>query len=356
MNTPAPQWVILGGTGFVGSSVMAELRARSLPAFSLQAPRLTTAAQTANAIAAIAVGAADATGAIAVGAKVADAADAGAVAGANAAADVIAAFVQLKDAFAGAAVVVNAAGLATPGERASGAMMGANALLPGLAALAARAAGVPVFIHLSSASVQGHRPIIDETADRAPFSAYSRSKAIGEEVLETVRAQNPSPAGDAGRITTVRATSVQGPSRPTTQQLVRIARSRISSVAAPGTAPTPVSSINALSWFVTEVALYEGPIPAIVLQPWEGLGVAQVLTAAGGRSPLQLPAWLAHTVLACGYAVSKVAREKLHGPLRRVELMWFGQSQRPGWAQEAGVLPHSAVREVLQAAQSVSGS
>ena len=87
---------------------------------------------------------------------------------------------DLAAAFAGVQVVVNAAGLATPGGTDSPALRGANALLPLVVADAADAAGVQRFVHLSSAAVQGHRPFLDESSHVQPFSAYSRSKALGE--------------------------------------------------------------------------------------------------------------------------------------------------------------------------------
>ena len=37
--------------------------------------------------------------------------------------------------------------------------------------------------------------------------------------------------------------------------------------------------------------------------------------------------------------------------VRRVELMWFGQSQRPGWAQRQELLPQPSARQVLEQAR-----
>ncbi len=330
MRTP-PRWLVLGASGFVGSAVVAELRSRGAGAgievTELAAPRLESTAALAQDSAARAVAAE---------------------------AEASPARAELAAAFAGIDVVVNAAGLATPGDGGSPELTGANALLPAVAALAARDAGVARFVHLSSASVQGHRPVIDESSDRAPFSAYSRSKALGEEVLELLELQvrngASSTAGNSG-VVTVRATSVQGVHRPTTASFVKVAGSPLASVASPGTAPTPVSSINALAWFVAETGSFDGPVPALVLQPWEGLSVSDVLALAGGRAPITLPRWLCNTVLKCGYFVSGLLGERLHGPIRRVELMWFGQVQAPGWAEAAGLTPEPAVKAVLAAAR-----
>lgn len=316
--------MVVGASGFVGSALMAELQGRGLPVTAVSAPRLRCEASTAQEIAAEVV--------------------------AVASTPQEPSFAALRRVFDGVDVVINAAGLATPGDGESPELTGANALLPAMVVLAARAAGVRRVVHLSSASVQGHTAIIDESATRAPFSAYSRSKARGEEVLEILARDA---AGDAaeGAVVTVRATSVQGPTRPTTRSLVRIAASPLASVASPGTAQTPVSSINALAWFVVETGLHGTAVPALVLQPWEGLNVAEVLSAAGGRNPLRLPAWLCRSILAAGYGTSKLAGERLHGPLRRVELMWFGQAQSPGWAERAGLVPEPALRDVLRQAR-----
>ncbi|WP_269937057.1 NAD-dependent epimerase/dehydratase family protein [Arthrobacter sp. HY1533] len=320
-ETPGLRWAVVGASGFVGSAVVAELRGRGLDVLEVTAPRLESSATAAADVVAEAAGA-----------------NAGAAAAAAA----------LLETFRGVDVVVNAAGLATPGGGESPGQTGANALLPAVIATAARDAGARRLVHLSSASVQGQLRTIDASSRREPFSAYSRSKALGEEALELLA------AGPLG-ITTIRATSVQGPSRPTTLSLAKIARSPLASVAAPGTAPTPVSSIDALAWFVAEVGRHPGGVPAVVLQPWEGLSVREVLAAAGGRSPITLPAWLCRAVLAAGYAVSgALLGERLHGPLRRVELMWFGQEQVPGWAEAEGLVPVPAVARVLEQARTAA--
>lgn len=318
---PQP-WLVLGASGFVGSAVVAELLARGIRATPLAAPRLHSHASTATEL-------------------LAEARSGSAAGALNA----------LTEAFTGVDVVVNAAGLATPGCGESAELTGANALLPAVVALAAHTAGVRRVVHLSSASVQGHRRVIDESNDRAPFSAYSRAKALGEEVIEQLTGDALWRTSASPSLVTVRATSVQGTSRPTTVSLVRIASSPLASVAAPGTAATPVSSIHGLAWFTAEVGQHAADVPSRVLQPWEGLSVTEVLAAAGGRTPHKLPAWLCRAVLNGGYLVSRLAGERLHGPFRRVELMWFGQAQTPGWAESEGLLPATAVRTVLEQAR-----
>lgn len=308
-----PLWVVLGSTGFIGSAVCAGLREAGIEVRTVSAPRLESAADDAAGVLAEAAGLAQVRA-------------------------------ELTAALAGAEVVVNAAGLATPGDADSPSLRGANALLPVVIADAADAAGIRRFIHLSSAAVQGHRPFLDETSFVQPFSAYSRSKAMGERALED-RVSGPCST------ITIRATSVQGPQRPTTAKLVRLASSPLSTVAGTGTAPSPVSSVDSLVQFIATVGRHPGDVPAVVLQPWEQATVAAVLEAAGGRKPRRLPAWLCRSALWGGYRLSSLAGERLHGPLRRLEMMWFGQRQVPGWAEATGNVPEPRVQDVLRAVQ-----
>lgn len=311
-------WVVLGASGFVGSACVAELRGRGIVVREVAAPRLSLAESNASTVLAEASG---------PGETVAAARD------------------ELVRQLAGATVVVNAAGLATPGDPGSDELTGANALLPVVLAIAAAEVGVPRLIHLSSAAVQGHRLELDETADRAPFSGYSRSKALGEEALALFGASEQTSKGT--EVVVLRATSVQGPQRSTTASLARIAASPLASVASPGTAQTPVSSVNALAWFTVETGLFSGSVPGIVLQPWEGMDVASVLAAAGGKQPKQLPLWFCRGLVKLGYLASNLLGGRLHGAVRRVELMWFGQRQRAGWAEEVRLIPPSSVKLIL---------
>lgn len=315
------RWLVIGASGFVGSAIVDDLRQRGATVVAMAAPRLRSTAVSSHEIVAEA-------GSPTPGSPISSSRE------------------ELSAAFSGIDVVINAAGLATPGEGESPELTGANALLPVVLAMAAKGAGVNRFVHLSSASVQGHRRVIDESSNRAPFSAYSRSKALGEEALELAAAQCAQLSA-----ATVRATSVQGASRPTTQSLVKVARSPIASVATPGDFPTPVSSIDALAWFVVETGQFAGDVPSVVLQPWEGLSVSEVLAAAGGRPPRRLPRFLCKAVLSAGYFVSGLLGERLHGSLRRVELMWFGQEQTPGWAESVGLTPAPSVATVLENAR-----
>lgn len=292
-------WVVLGASGFVGSALTASLRASGEVVRTSLAPRVTSSNDDADAL-------------------VFEARTHGEVAG-------------LAAALVGADVVVLAAGSATPDAPWDAALVGANALLPGIVAVASDIAEVPRMIHLSSAAVQGRAPSLDESARKVPFSPYSRSKALGEQVLQEMR------DGCTCELVVVRATSVQGAGRQTTARLQRVASSWLSSVAGPGHQPSPVSSVGGLSTFVQNVGRWPSTVPSVVLQPWEGLSAAEVLRLAGGREPHHLPVPVCRMLVDLGYQASRWVRGRLDGPVRRVEAMWFGQAVGDVWAREHGL-------------------
>jgi hypothetical protein len=247
-------------------------------------------------------------------------------------------------------VVVNAAGLATPGAPSSAELFGANAVLPLVIARAAERSAARRFVHLSSAAVQGNRAVLDESHEVSPFSPYSMSKSLGEQALAAWNERNQTSVS----IVTVRATSVQGEGRPTTIRLRRLAKLPIASVAAPGTQPTPVSSAKGLATFVGLVGAYQGKVPTIVLQPWEGMTTESVLRLASGRKPLVLPASLCRLAIRIGYTLGRATGGRLNGAVRRLELMWFGQAQDAAWSREvAPQFPHF-VADVLASSQVVA--
>lgn len=286
------RWFVVGGSGFVGSAIVAELEERGEIAVALRAPRIN--AGTATSVEALV-----------------------ALVEAQAAQD--------PNPLAGASrddVVVNAAGLAHPDEWSDGgSLYGANAVLPGVLATLSAARQVRRFIHVSSAAVQGAVAVLDTSRETHPFSPYSRSKATGEAVLTRLN------LGSLDR-TIVRATSVQGPGRATTRSLRRIARSPLASVASPGTQPTSVSSVFGLADFIVAVGLHDGTMPPVLLQPWEGMTVSSVLRIAGDdHRPRVLPRFLCRLVIATGRVASRLLGGRLGGAVRRLEVMWLGQSQ-----------------------------
>ncbi|WP_081802211.1 NAD-dependent epimerase/dehydratase family protein [Actinotalea ferrariae] len=297
------RWAVLGGSGFVGRSVRAALTEQQEDVRVVRAPRLD----------------------LPVAAGVSDV-----IAAARNHDEVRALSAQFEN----CTVVVNAAGLATPGSGASTTLTGANALLPVVAFEATRAAGARRFIHISSAAVQGRRRVLDETSDTAPLSPYAASKALGEAALRRA-------AVDVAtcELVILRATSVQGRERQTTASLRRLARSPLASVAAPGTQPTIVSSSQGLGAFVVTLGVQpSGATPLLALQPWEGISVSEILHAAGGRSPRVLPHQLCHSVVSLAYTLARVS-PGLAGTVRRIELMWFGQAQNAEWAIQRGLDP-----------------
>ncbi|MFT4224866.1 NAD-dependent epimerase/dehydratase family protein [Micropruina sp.] len=304
------RWAVLGSSGFVGAALVSHLRSLGYEVDPVPAPRLVLdpASDDAQAISASALGDGE--------------------------------LEALASRLQGIDVVVNAAGLATPDAPPSDELYGANALLPAVAYHAAERAGVPRTIHLSSAAVQGHRPVLDETADASPFSPYSRSKALGERAFLAAGRTGSSDA------IVIRATSVQGAGRRTTKSLRRISRSPLASVAGAGQEPTVVSSIDGLVDFIGRVSSSTATLGPILLQPWEGFTVSEVLRAAGGVEPRHLPAWGCRALLACTRRVGGVVPE-IAGAGRRLEMMWLGQRQASAYQAEFPAVPRHRLESIL---------
>lgn len=344
------QWKVIGASGFVGSSVFSRLRAEGIEADPIEAPRLLSHDLTADAL-------------IKDARKLEGIID------------------SLADAFAGADVVVNASGVAAPNMQDLPTLVGANALLPALIVIAAQRTGVRRVLHLSSAAVLGSIDVLNAEEKTYPFSAYSFSKALGEEVILKLSrfidktaadgeapgsANSAFPAAPAESPATVspdhalevciiRATSVQGRGRRTTEAFAKIASSPIATVAGRGDHRSPVSSNYGLAEFVVAVGKFQGDLPKIVLQPWEGSTSASVLRDAGRRKPIRIPIPLAKAAIKTGYTVSELMGDKFQGTVRRVELMWFGQDLDDSWAQENGLVPQPRVQEVLRNAHTALG-
>ncbi|WP_294604041.1 NAD-dependent epimerase/dehydratase family protein, partial [uncultured Rothia sp.] len=268
------KWKVIGASGFVGSSIVARLNAEGISVDPIEAPRLATRALDVDSI----IDEADQLEGI---------------------------IDSLAEAFAGAQVVVNAAGLAAPNMQDLPPLVGANALLPAVIAIAAQRTGVRRVIHLSSAAVQGPRLVLDASEETNPFSAYSFSKALGEEALLDLQDYFLEEHPDcAPELCILRATSVQGRGRRTTELFAKMASSPFASVAGAGTGKSPVSSVHALAEFVVMLGTFPGELPTIVLQPWEGATVASASVDAGRRHPHRLPEWLCRAAVKAGYTVS----------------------------------------------------
>jgi nucleoside-diphosphate-sugar epimerase len=246
---------------------------------------------------------------------------------------------DLAKSIAEVSVVVNAAGDPGASSGDESALVAANALVPGLLAAAVSLAGTQRFIHVSSAAVQGARHTLDSTLEVSPFSPYSRSKALGEALVREF-------AGDSAVI--YRPPGVHGADRRVSRMTARIARSRFSSVARPGTSPTPLTLLPNIADAIAFLATTPQQPPIIVAHPWEGLTTSSVLSLLGDRQPVQIPAPLARAVVAALKVAGK-AFAPLAGNARRVEMLWFGQGQADSWLTAAGWRPpagESAWREL----------
>jgi UDP-glucose 4-epimerase len=238
---------------------------------------------------------------------------------------------RLSSQLTGCRTVINAAGVARATERATNELYGANSLLPLVLARACEVAGVQRLVHISSTAVQGRRKTLDEASDAAPLSPYSASKALGELAVLSV----------AGSVEAVayRPTSVHGADRSMTQRMTRLARSPVSSVAGAGTGPTPHVLVENVADAVCFVALQARRPPAVVLHPWEGWSTAGILEfLGGGRRPHRLPPAVAHAIIRAARVAERVS-PRVSGHIRRVELLWLGQPQTPGWLTGQGWTP-----------------
>lgn len=280
--------LVLGATGFVGRHVVGALSTRGIEVVAVAAPRVKTRARSLEELR-----------------------------GQLEAPDVQAAVGELELRLAGARVVINAAGVA---DAAGGGdvLFGADALLPGLVARAAPPAARVV--HVSSAAVQGRRPVLDETEEYAPFSDYSTAKMLGEQLAREERSS----------VVIFRPTSVQGAERRVTQQIARIASSPLSSVASGNQRATPQVLAENVADAIAYVALTPDVPPPVVLQPWEGLTTMSLLTSLGDRAPRRIPNVIARPVLGVLFFIGS-RRSKVAGMARRVEMLWYGQDQKPGW-------------------------
>jgi uncharacterized protein YbjT (DUF2867 family) len=174
-----------------------------------------------------------------------------------------------------AQVVVNAAGDPDASSRDVDALEAANGWLPLVLALGSKRAGCSRYIHVSTSAVQGRRPVLDASPDMAPFSPYSRSKAVGEARLRA--------AGGPGVIT-YRPPSVHAVDRRVTRITARVARSPLSSVISPGDGHSPQALIQNVGSALAHLALTRSTPPQVVIHPWEGLTTAGLLLALGGSA------------------------------------------------------------------------
>jgi nucleoside-diphosphate-sugar epimerase len=237
---------------------------------------------------------------------------------------------DLADAFAGCAAVVNAAGNPDPSQTDELALDAANGALAGLVARGARQAqGSPRLVHISSAVVQGRAAVLDDSPATADFSAYARSKVLGERLVLEL---------GPNQTVVYRPPSVHAPDRRVSRTIARIASSPLSIVASPGSRPTPQALIDNVASAVAFLATTPQQPPSIVAHPSEGMTTANLMRYLGGREPHQIPRWLARTGTVAlellGRALPSVAANA-----RRAEMILFGQGQAPSWLTAAGWVP-----------------
>ncbi|TPG16056.1 glycosyltransferase [Pedococcus bigeumensis] len=285
---------VLGASGFVGGAVVKALADQGDLAVPIRAPRLSVQSSDVS----LEVAARD---------------------------DVVA---LLAAELSGCDAVVNAAGVPDASSTDALDLLAANAVLVGMCAKACSVAGVPRFVQVSSAVVQGNAPTLDESDAVLAFSAYSKSKIAGEVVASL---HNP------GELVIYRPPSVHAPDRRITGALARIARSPLASVVQPVDSPTPQALLDNVAAAVAYLTREEAPV-GVVIHPWEGLTTHSLLTYLGARRIRVLPRAVARTVISAvrfaghGYA-------PLGPHARRLEMLWFGQAQAPSALTAAGWTP-----------------
>jgi len=234
---------------------------------------------------------------------------------------------ELARAVDGFDAVVNAAGNPDASMRDPDLLTSANAVLPGLVGAAvATCPSRPRFVHVSSAVVQGRQAELDDGPAVAGFSAYSRSKVLGEALASEL-----APA----QCVVYRPPSVHAADRRVTQMISSIGRSRVSTVACPGSAPSPQALLPNVGSAVAFLSTTSMCPPAVVSHPSEGLTTSSVLQILGGNVPHELPAAVARAIvvlLTAGGAIIPA----LAADARRIEMLWFGQRQAPSWLTQAG--------------------
>lgn len=291
---------VVGATGFVGSAVVEALQRRRCRVVTVAAPRLRTALRSAGALL--------------------DAASTEPALGA------------LIDSFDGAEAVVNAAGCPDASSWDTELLLGANALLPAVVARAAARSGARRLLHVSSAVVQNDAPVLDESEELRPFSAYSISKVAGEEALRLVR-------DDALQIVRYRPPSVHASDRRVTRMLTRIAASPLATVARPGDQPTPQALLPNVADAVAHLVTTPSTPPHVVVHPSEGVTVSGLMRdLAGGKRPRRIPRPIAVAGVRAAKTLGRVHRPTAANA-RRVELLWLGQAQAGSWLEQDGWVP-----------------
>ncbi len=229
----------------------------------------------------------------------------------------------------GVDAVIHAAGLPDASSTDTEALTAANAVLPGLVAAACVRAGVRRLVHVSSATVQGRLPVLDDTDAADAFSDYAQSRLLGERLARTF---------GEGSVVSYRPPGVHGVDRRVTRMVAGIASSPFASVAWPGTSPSPQALVDNVADALAFLATTPLAPPATVTHPWEGLTTADVMELLGGRAPRRLPRPVARTVIVMLRTMGRLA-PGFAAQARRLEMLWFGQGQATSWLETVGWSP-----------------
>ena len=290
---------VIGGTGFVGKSIVRGLERRGWNVRVINAPRLHFSEMTSES-------------ALPHDAFISETR-------------------SLSQQLQGCEAVINAAGDPNASSSDLNSLMGPNAALPVVIKRAAEIAQVERFVHVSSSVVQGDCAILDSSYTFRSFSPYSHSKICAEKWL----LEEPKSITD---LTIYRPPSVHAAGRGVTEKIRSLASSPISSVAGFGTGPTPQALLENVGDAVAFLVTSPDAAPSIVHHPWEGLTSAELLRLLGNKEPRHIPRWVARSLI----AITKIAE----GPLpflapnrRRLELLWFGQGVATSWFDLVGWVP-----------------
>lgn len=280
---------VVGGSGFVGAAVMRALADGGYAVASVRAPRLGPDATTSRK----------------------DERD------------------RLCAEFEGVEVVINCAGSAAAGSADLAALLAANAEMPELLAEVAVDKKVKRLVHVSSAVVQGRHEPLDDSLVYEPFSAYAKSKIQGEQRVLRV-------ASD--RAVVYRPAGVHGVGRSVTASIVRLAGSPLSSVAGRQPRPVPQAYIENVASAIAFLGTTPNKPPAVVHHPSEGVTNQSLLRDLGARDPKIIPLPVARALLAVARGCGALVPTQ-RANVRRVELLWLGQSQARSWLEDAGWEP-----------------
>ena len=238
---------------------------------------------------------------------------------------------SLSQQLQGCEAVINAAGDPNASSSDLNSLMGPNAALPVVIKRAAEIAQVERFVHVSSSVVQGDCAILDSSLILRSFSPYSHSKICAEKWLLA----EPVSITD---LTIYRPPSVHAAGRGVTEKVRSLASSRLSSVAGLGDGPTPQALLENVGDAVAFLVTSPNAAPSIVHHPWEGLTSADLLRHLGNKEPRHLPRWVARSLIQ-GVKFAERPLPFLAPNRRRLEVLWFGQGVATSWFDLGGWIP-----------------